>query len=55
MMESALTSKGQATIPKAVREHLRLKPWRSAQILHASRRQRDSLAEATRLYLARDR
>ena len=25
-MESALTSKGQATIPKAVREHLRLKP-----------------------------
>ena len=25
-MESALTSKGQATIPKAVRDHLRLKP-----------------------------
>ena len=25
-MESALTSKGQATIPKAVRQHLRLKP-----------------------------
>jgi AbrB family looped-hinge helix DNA binding protein len=25
-MESALTSKGQATIPKAIREHLRLKP-----------------------------
>jgi AbrB family looped-hinge helix DNA binding protein len=25
-MESAITSKGQATIPKAVREHLRLKP-----------------------------
>jgi len=25
-MESALTSKGQATIPKAVREHLHLKP-----------------------------
>ncbi len=25
-MESALTIKGQATIPKAVREHLRLKP-----------------------------
>ena len=25
-MESALTVKGQATIPKAVREHLRLKP-----------------------------
>lgn len=25
-MESALTSKGQATIPKAVREYLRLKP-----------------------------
>ncbi len=26
IMESALTSKGQATIPKAVREHLHLKP-----------------------------
>jgi antitoxin PrlF len=25
-MEAALTSKGQATIPKAIREHLRLKP-----------------------------
>ena len=25
-MESAITQKGQATIPKAVREHLRLKP-----------------------------
>jgi AbrB family looped-hinge helix DNA binding protein len=25
-MESALSVKGQATIPKAVREHLRLKP-----------------------------
>ncbi len=25
-MESAITSKGQATIPRAVREHLRLKP-----------------------------
>lgn len=25
-MESAITAKGQATIPKAVREHLRLKP-----------------------------
>ena len=25
-MESAITRKGQATIPKAVREHLRLKP-----------------------------
>ena len=25
-MESALTRKGQATIPKAIREHLRLKP-----------------------------
>jgi AbrB family looped-hinge helix DNA binding protein len=25
-MESALTVKGQATIPKAIREHLRLKP-----------------------------
>jgi len=25
-MESALTSKGQATIPKAVRDHLKLKP-----------------------------
>jgi antitoxin PrlF len=25
-MESAITVKGQATIPKAVREHLRLKP-----------------------------
>lgn len=25
-MESALTVKGQATIPKAVRDHLRLKP-----------------------------
>ena len=25
-MESAITSKGQATIPKAVREHLHLKP-----------------------------
>lgn len=25
-MESALTVKGQATIPKAVREHLRLRP-----------------------------
>jgi antitoxin PrlF len=25
-MESAITIKGQATIPKAVREHLRLKP-----------------------------
>ena len=25
-MESTLTSKGQATIPKAVREHLHLKP-----------------------------
>ena len=25
-MESALTSKGQATIPKAIREHLQLKP-----------------------------
>jgi antitoxin PrlF len=24
-MESAITSKGQATIPKAIREHLRLK------------------------------
>ncbi len=26
MMESAITSKGQATIPKAIREHLGLKP-----------------------------
>jgi len=26
LMESALSIKGQATIPKAVREHLRLKP-----------------------------
>ena len=25
-MESALTTKGQATIPKAIREHLRLEP-----------------------------
>jgi|ERR1700694_1786966 len=25
-MESAITGKGQATIPKAIREHLRLKP-----------------------------
>jgi len=25
-VESALTAKGQATIPKAIREHLRLKP-----------------------------
>jgi AbrB family looped-hinge helix DNA binding protein len=25
-MESAITAKGQATIPKAVRDHLRLKP-----------------------------
>jgi AbrB family looped-hinge helix DNA binding protein len=25
-MESAITSKGQATIPKRIREHLRLKP-----------------------------
>jgi AbrB family looped-hinge helix DNA binding protein len=25
-MESAITSKGQATIPKAIREHLHLKP-----------------------------
>jgi antitoxin PrlF len=25
-MESAITSKGQATIPKAIREYLRLKP-----------------------------
>jgi antitoxin PrlF len=25
-MESALTSKGQATIPKAIRDHLQLKP-----------------------------
>jgi AbrB family looped-hinge helix DNA binding protein len=26
IMESAITIKGQATIPKAIREHLRLKP-----------------------------
>jgi antitoxin PrlF len=26
LMDSAITSKGQATIPKAIREHLRLKP-----------------------------
>lgn len=25
-MDSAITTKGQATIPKAIREHLRLKP-----------------------------
>jgi len=25
-MESAITRKGQATIPKAIRDHLRLKP-----------------------------
>lgn len=25
-MESALTSKGQATIPRAIRDHLRLQP-----------------------------
>jgi antitoxin PrlF len=25
-MESTITTKGQATIPKAIREHLRLKP-----------------------------
>src|SRR5215831_13495938 len=25
-VESAITTKGQATIPKAIREHLRLKP-----------------------------
>ena len=25
-MESAITTKGQATIPKAIREHLRLRP-----------------------------
>lgn len=26
VVESAITSKGQATIPKAIREHLRLRP-----------------------------
>jgi len=26
MLESAITTKGQATIPKPIREHLRLKP-----------------------------
>src|SRR5712692_11257997 len=26
VMESAITQKGQATIPKAIRDHLRLKP-----------------------------
>ena len=26
LMESAITVKGQATIPKAIRDHLRLKP-----------------------------
>jgi AbrB family looped-hinge helix DNA binding protein len=26
IMDSAITSKGQATIPKAIRDHLRLKP-----------------------------
>ena len=25
-MESAITTKGQATIPKAIRDHLRIKP-----------------------------
>ena len=25
-MESSITAKGQATIPKAIRDHLRLKP-----------------------------
>lgn len=30
-MESAITAKGQATIPKAIREHLRLKPGDKAK------------------------
>jgi AbrB family looped-hinge helix DNA binding protein len=35
-MESAITSKGQATIPKAIRDHLRLKPGdRVKFFLHA--------------------
>ena len=32
-MQSAITSKGQATIPKAVRDHLRLKPGDQVKFL----------------------
>ena len=35
-MESAITVKGQATIPKAIREHLRLKPGDREGICHGS-------------------
>ncbi len=45
-MESAITVKGQATIPKAIREHLGLKPG-SGQVFRSSRWQRGSSAEAS--------
>jgi AbrB family looped-hinge helix DNA binding protein len=47
-VESAITAKGQATIPKAIREHLGLKPGdRVKFFMHP-----DALAEAARLHLA---
>ena len=36
-MESAITVKGQATIPKAIREHLRLKPGDRVKFFAVSR------------------
>jgi hypothetical protein len=36
IMESALTVKGQATIPKAIREHLHLKPGDRVKFFFAS-------------------
>ena len=44
-MESTVTVKGQFTIPKAIRNHLRLKPGRSRQGLYTSRRLCRSLAK----------
>lgn len=53
-MESAITVKGQATIPKAIREHLALKPGdRVKFFVHP--RERGSFAEAFRCCFARHR
>ncbi len=47
-MESAITTKGQATIPKAIRDYLGLKPGDRIKFFHSPQRQRGPLAKAAR-------
>lgn len=46
-MESAITVKGQATIAKAIREHLPLKPGDRVKFFHSAPWQRGTSAETS--------